>query len=111
MFASSSTTRTNSPAMPTILGELGCRRKWVFFFFAFFFFVSHFSLVQYHCSRPHRLVDQDAALSRPKPGFESPWGHSPANQAGPQPKRALQFVGRALLFQLGYPIPISKPQP
>ena len=25
---------------------------------------------------PHRLEDQDAALSRPKPGFESPWGHS-----------------------------------
>ena len=25
--------------------------------------------------RPHRLVDQDAALSRPKPEFESPWGH------------------------------------
>ncbi len=25
--------------------------------------------------RPHRLGDQDAALSRLKPGFESPWGH------------------------------------
>ena len=25
---------------------------------------------------PHRLVDQDAALSRLKPEFESPWGHS-----------------------------------
>lgn len=25
--------------------------------------------------RPHRLGDQDAALSRPKRGFESPWGH------------------------------------
>mgnify|MGYP002066052809 CR=1 FL=1 len=25
--------------------------------------------------RPHRLVDQDAALSRLKPEFESPWGH------------------------------------
>ena len=24
---------------------------------------------------PHRLGDQDAALSRPKRGFESPWGH------------------------------------
>ena len=24
---------------------------------------------------PHRLVAQDVALSRPKPGFESPWGH------------------------------------
>lgn len=24
---------------------------------------------------PHRLEDQDAALSRPKLGFESPWGH------------------------------------
>ena len=27
-------------------------------------------------ARPHRLVDQDAALSRPKPGFEPPWGHT-----------------------------------
>ena len=27
-------------------------------------------------SRPHRLAAQDAALSRPKQGFESPWGHS-----------------------------------
>jgi hypothetical protein len=27
------------------------------------------------CSRPHRLGDQDAALSRLKPGFESLWGH------------------------------------
>jgi hypothetical protein len=26
-------------------------------------------------SRPHRLAAQDVALSRPKPGFESPWGH------------------------------------
>lgn len=26
-----------------------------------------------HC--PHRLGDQDAALSRLKQGFESPWGH------------------------------------
>ena len=26
-------------------------------------------------TRPHRLVDQDAALSRLKPEFESPWGH------------------------------------
>lgn len=26
-------------------------------------------------SGPHRLEDQDAALSRPKLGFESPWGH------------------------------------
>ena len=25
--------------------------------------------------RPHRLVAQDGALSRPKQGFESPWGH------------------------------------
>ena len=25
--------------------------------------------------RPHRLEDQDAALSRLKQGFESPWGH------------------------------------
>ena len=25
--------------------------------------------------RPHRLAAQDVALSRPKPGFESPWGH------------------------------------
>ena len=24
---------------------------------------------------PHRLVAQDAALSRPKRGFEFPWGH------------------------------------
>ncbi len=28
---------------------------------------------QHKC--PHRLVDQDAALSRLKPEFESPWGH------------------------------------
>jgi hypothetical protein len=26
-------------------------------------------------NRPHRLEAQDAALSRPKQGFESPWGH------------------------------------
>ena len=26
-------------------------------------------------SRPHRLVDQDTALSRPRQGFEFPWGH------------------------------------
>ncbi len=26
-------------------------------------------------SSPHRLVAQDVALSRPKLGFESPWGH------------------------------------
>lgn len=26
--------------------------------------------------RPHRLVAQDEALSRPKPGFEFPWGHT-----------------------------------
>ena len=26
--------------------------------------------------RPHRLVAQDGALSRLKPGFESPWGHT-----------------------------------
>jgi hypothetical protein len=26
-------------------------------------------------NRPHRLGAQDAALSRPKQGFESPWGH------------------------------------
>ncbi len=25
--------------------------------------------------RPHRLEAQDGALSRPKLGFESPWGH------------------------------------
>ena len=25
--------------------------------------------------RPHRLAAQDVALSRLKPGFESPWGH------------------------------------
>jgi hypothetical protein len=25
--------------------------------------------------RPHRLVAQDEALSRLKPGFEFPWGH------------------------------------
>jgi hypothetical protein len=25
---------------------------------------------------PHRLVAQDVALSRPKRGFETPWGHS-----------------------------------
>jgi hypothetical protein len=25
--------------------------------------------------RPHRLAAQDGALSRPKQGFESPWGH------------------------------------
>jgi hypothetical protein len=25
---------------------------------------------------PHRLVAQDEALSRLKPGFEFPWGHS-----------------------------------
>src|SRR5215510_7668666 len=25
--------------------------------------------------RPHRLGAQDGALSRPKLGFESPWGH------------------------------------
>jgi hypothetical protein len=24
---------------------------------------------------PHRLGDQDVALSRLRPGFESPWGH------------------------------------
>ena len=26
-------------------------------------------------ARPHRLVAQDEALSRLKPGFEFPWGH------------------------------------
>ncbi len=26
--------------------------------------------------RPHRLAAQDAALSRPKRGFDSPWGHT-----------------------------------
>ena len=26
--------------------------------------------------RPHRLAAQDGALSRLKPGFESPWGHT-----------------------------------
>ena len=25
---------------------------------------------------PHRLGAQDGALSRPKQGFESPWGHT-----------------------------------
>ena len=37
---------------------------------------------------PHRLVAQDVALSRPKPEFESPWGHCAprANrQAPPHP--------------------------
>ncbi len=28
-------------------------------------------------NRPHRLVAQDEALSRLKPGFEFPWGHNP----------------------------------
>ena len=32
-------------------------------------------VIQYRTVCPHRLVAQDVALSRPKPGFESPWGH------------------------------------
>ena len=31
---------------------------------------------------PHRLEAQDVALSRPKPGFESPWGHHIASPCG-----------------------------
>ena len=30
---------------------------------------------------PHRLGDQDVALSRLRPGFESPWGHSPSKRS------------------------------
>jgi hypothetical protein len=33
-------------------------------------------------SRPHRLVAQDGALSRPKQGFESPWGHKESPNGG-----------------------------
>ena len=34
-------------------------------------------------SRPHRLEAQDVALSRPKPGFEFPWGHDLFNALNP----------------------------
>ena len=33
-------------------------------------------MVEFPRFGPHRLAAQDAALSRPKQGFESPWGHS-----------------------------------
>ncbi len=32
-------------------------------------------MVEFSRSGPHRLEAQDVALSRPKQGFESPWGH------------------------------------
>ena len=34
-----------------------------------------------HKTSPHRLVDQDVALSRLKLGFESPRGHSEKNHS------------------------------
>ncbi len=47
---------------------------------------------EYHAKRPHRLEAQDGALSRPKLGFESPWGH--------QKKVAMKA---AFCFQTGVP--------
>ena len=32
-------------------------------------------MIKFSSASPHRLVAQDAALSRPKRGFEFPWGH------------------------------------
>jgi hypothetical protein len=32
-------------------------------------------MLQFLPARPHRLAAQDVALSRPKQGFDSPWGH------------------------------------
>jgi hypothetical protein len=37
--------------------------------------IPEISLVYSTVARPHRLEAQDAALSRPKRGFEFPWGH------------------------------------
>ena len=41
--------------------------------------------------RPHRLVAQDEALSRLKPGFEFPWGHT--NDSHPLREVAVIFKG------------------
>jgi hypothetical protein len=42
--------------------------------------------------RPHRLEAQDGALSRPKLGFESPWGHKKSH-----------FTSDSFYFQTGVP--------
>ena len=41
---------------------------------------------------PHRLVAQDEALSRLKPGFEFPWGHL-AHSLLPQPSNRWRLHG------------------
>jgi hypothetical protein len=40
-------------------------------------------MLKFESASPHRLAAQDAALSRPKQGFESPWGHFFINQHRP----------------------------
>jgi hypothetical protein len=49
-------------------------------------------MVEFSRSRPHRLVAQDVALSRPKHQFEPGWGHLPgsAKHTFKQTKTAVQ---------------------
>ncbi len=49
-------------------------------------------MVKFWRCRPHRLVAQDVALSRPKQGFESPWGHQILAVSHLQAKKTLEKI-------------------
>lgn len=59
------------------------------------------------CMGPHRLEAQDGALSRRKPGFESPWGRQ--RQSRHSRARFGSAGNRTLLFSLCrlFPLPAS----